>query len=115
MQLACVDGERDSYRCRDATTLMSPYPEMAMISGTHWERHCVSTDGPRKSGQTFSRIRACRLPTVCTTTRIKTISAKPSVELRLSCYEMLRKRKSQIRKVLKTKDLVPAVGLEPTT
>ena len=48
-------------------------------------------------------------------TRTKTISAKRSPELPLSCYEMLRNHKSQIRKFLKTKGLVPVVGLEPTT
>ena len=85
------------------------------ISGTHWEPRCVSTDGPRKSGPTFSGIQACRLRMVCTTTRTKTIPAKRSPELPLSCYEMLRNHKSQIRKFLKTKGLVPVVGLEPTT
>ena len=85
------------------------------ISSTHREPRCVSTDGPRKSGPTFSGIQACRLRMVCTTTRTKTIPAKRSPELPLSCYEMLRNHKSQIRKLLKTKGLVPVVGLEPTT
>jgi integrase len=57
----------------------------------------------------------CRLQTVCTTTQTMTIFAMRSAELHLSFYEMLRNRELQIRKILKTKDLVPAVGLEPTT
>jgi hypothetical protein len=40
-----------------------------------------------------------------------TVSRQPCHEGRVCC----RYRKSQIRKFLKTKDLVPVVGLEPTT
>jgi hypothetical protein len=81
----------------------------------HARNHAAQTRMVRESqGRHSWAFKACSLRMVCTTIRIKPISAKHSGQSHLSCYEMLRNQRQLVTKLLKMRRLVPAGGIEPS-